>query len=348
MKRLIPIILVSSAAFFFLYKKWNEILSIAIVLIYMAVFSLLLSPVCSRLERRGIRSSHAAGYAVVGLFLITLLVLAAFIPYLLAQSIQLFKRISPIAAELVGHVVRWTDAFRDGGTLIADAANMLIMLMKGLSGTLIQASLTAATQIGRIAFSLILTYYVLCDRKRIGCHLLLFVPMGWRKSALCALCACRNAIMGYVSGMLKTSAFVAAATAAGLLALGITDAFLLGLLMGIMEILPYIGPVLASIPILLCALMEGGEIALLALVLLILIQQIEGNLITPYFTASSTSVHPFLAIFSVFVCGNLFGLWGILIAVPLMVLGKSLMWSFSQAKRVSENCDSCREKVLCL
>lgn len=339
MKRLTPIILLVLTAVFFLYQKWDEVLSVIVVLIYMTAFSLLLSPVCSRLERRGIRSNHAAGYAVLGLFLITVFVLSAFVPYLIAQSIQLFKRLSPIAAELVGHVLRWTDSFREGEMLISDIADMLVILMKGLSGTLVQAGLTAATQIGRIAFSLILTYYVLCDRKRIGCHLLLLVPIAWRRSVLSALCACRNAIMGYICGMIKTSAFVAAATAVGLMTLGITDAFLLAMLMGVFEILPYIGPVLASIPILLSALMKGGDIALLTLVLLVLIQQIEGNIITPYFTAASTSIHPFLAVFSVFVCGKLFGLWGILIAVPLMILGKSLMWSFSQAKSLAENWD---------
>ena len=85
-----------------------------------------------------------------------------------------------------------------------------------------------------------------------------------------------------------------------------------------------------SIPILLSGLLDGGRTALLTLALLVVVQQIEGNFVSPYFTASSTSVHPLAAILAVFISGSLFGIWGILAAVPMLVLMQSIYWSLKQ------------------
>ena len=94
--------------------------------------------------------------------------------------------------------------------------------------------------------------------------------------------------------------------------------------------LPYIGPVLGAIPILLVTLPEGMYRALLSLGLVIIVQQIEGNFVSPYFTASSTSIHPLTALISVFILGSLMGLWGIVLAIPLVVTLRSVYWSIRQ------------------
>ena len=112
----------------------------------------------------------------------------------------------------------------------------------------------------------------------------------------------------------------------------VVGTLLLALFMGIFEVLPYVGPVLAAIPILLSSLPQGLNQTLLALVLVVLVQQIEGNFISPYFTASSTSIHPLAALVSVFVLGSLMGIWGILLAVPLVAALRSMLWSIRQAR----------------
>ena len=212
------------------------------------------------------------------------------------------------------------------------SGDMIASAVSGVTAFAARGGMAFAAQTGRILFALVLSYYLLCERKRLGGHLLLFVPPAWRPAVLSALMGCRNAAMGYLSGMLKTSAFVGAATYLGLLLLGVPDALLLALFMGIFEVLPYVGPVLAAIPILLSSLPQGLNQTLLALVLVVLVQQIEGNFISPYFTASSTSIHPLAALVSVFVLGSLMGIWGILLAVPLVAALRSMLWSIRQAR----------------
>ncbi len=73
---------------------------------------------------------------------------------------------------------------------------------------------------------------------------------------------------------------------------------------------------------------------LLSLIVVVLVQQIEGNFITPYFTASSTSINPLSALISVFILGSLMGVWGIVLAIPLVVTLRSIMWSIRRTVNV--------------
>ena len=68
--------------------------------------------------------------------------------------------------------------------------------------------------------------------------------------------------------------------------------------------------------------------------MVIVVQQLEGNFISPFFTASSTSIHPLAALVSVFVLGSLLGLWGILLAVPIVVTLRSVLWSMRQVSNM--------------
>lgn len=336
MKRLLTYGLLLVVACVVLIQKRHEMIGIAAVALFVIAFSLMLSPICERLEKRGIRPSMAAMYTVIGFSLIVLLIIAAFIPYLASHTVYIFKRISPIASALMHKMGLWAEETGIAQIYRGNSTGLGGLSLGQLTGAAARFSMTAAAQTGRIAFSLVLTYYVLCDRRRIGCHLLLLVPYAWRRAVLTGLCGCRNAVLSYFSGVLKTSAFISAATAIALVVLGIQDAFLLALFMGIFEILPYVGPALAAAAILLSGLTQGYGTAIGALILIVLIQQIEGNFVSPYFTASSTSVHPLAAIAGVFVLGSLMGVWGILLATPLLVISQSILWSVRRIRYMAQ------------
>lgn len=332
MKRVLICVMGIAFAGWWMYLKRRQLAGIFSVLAYTTAFTLLLSPVSTKLEKRGMRSSNAAMCSVIGLFLIVIVLIAAFIPYLVTRTEQLIKRITPAAPGIMDAFLSWNSSAVRTASL-SEAGGLFGGVLGFVTGKLFRGGMTAAKQIGRIAFSLVLTYYALCDRKRIGYHLLLVVPARWRHPVLSALLACRNAMLSYASGLLKTSVFVTAATLLGLLLLGVQDALLLAMMMGILEVLPYVGPVLASIPILLSAMLQGAETTVFTLIMLILVQQVEGNFVSPYFMASSTSVHPLAAICVVFIAGSLFGLWGILLAVPMLVLLQSIVCSIGQTQR---------------
>ena len=314
----------------FIYKKQNVFVLLLAVFCYSCGFTLLLAPLCARLERRGLSASLAAALSVAALVLAIALLLASFVPYLITHGVDLIRTMTPtlsgLLAQLGGLLSRFGIRLEQGSSL----TELVTTSATAMTARLARGSMAIVRQTGAIGFALVIAYYLLRERRLLAGHLVLLLPLHRRTAFLCALQGCKTAILGYLSGMLKTSLFVGIATFAGLVLLGVRDALLLALFMGLFEVLPYIGPVLAAVPILLVTLPQGPGRAMMALAVVVLVQQVEGNFVSPHFTAAGTSLHPLAALVSVFVLGSLFGLWGILLAIPVVVTLRSAIWSARQ------------------
>lgn len=314
----------------FIYRKRDAFLMLLAVLVFSCGFTLLLAPLCARLEKRGLSASSAAALSVAALVLGIVLLLASFVPYLITHCVDLIRSVTPTLSGLLAKagnlLARFGLSAVQGGRL----TELLTGTATSMTAHLARGGMAFARQAGTLGFSLVIAYYLLRERRLVAGHLVLLLPIGRRTAFLGALQGCRSAVLGYLSGMLKTSLFVGVATFAGLALLRVRDALLLSLFMGVFEVLPYIGPVLAAVPILLVTLPQGLTRALMALGIVLLVQQLEGNFVSPHFTASGTSLHPLAALVSVFALGSLFGLLGILLAIPLVVTLRSALWSVRQ------------------
>jgi len=101
---------------------------------------------------------------------------------------------------------------------------------------------------------------------------------------------------------------------------GFTDALVLGLLAGVMEAVPFVGPLLSAVPGLLLALSKGGLTPLWVLLAYGLIQALENNVILPLIMARGMKLHPLAVIFSMLLCVAAFGVLGVLVAAPLVAI----------------------------
>lgn len=323
-------ILIASYAF----HERETIISICTIILLAGVIVLLLAPACTRMEKAGVSSLMAALISVFMLILTVALPLSFLIPYLTSRTMSIFKRGVPAAYTLAGEAEKVFSRLGMGFALSQRMTEVLSRAIpeaaRRITAFFARSGIAAAEHTGRFCFSLVIAYYALCERMNIGKTLLLCVPLHWRTGFLHALHGCRNAVLGYVSALIRTSAFVGAATYIGLVCVGIPDALLLAVFMGLFEFLPYAGPVLASIPILLSAASLGWEKALISLCLVIGVQLIEGNIISPYFSSSSTDIHPLTVIISVFIGGSFFGFWGILFAVPAVVTMRCIAWTIKR------------------
>lgn len=129
-----------------------------------------------------------------------------------------------------------------------------------------------------------------------------------------------NALGLWLKGRLVAMLLVGGITGLGLWLIGIPSYLALGLLAGLLEFVPFIGPILAAIPAVLLALLGGPADALLVIGLYLLVQQLEGNLITPLIQQRAVDLPPALLIFSVLAFGALFGILGVILAAPLTVV----------------------------
>lgn len=150
--------------------------------------------------------------------------------------------------------------------------------------------------------------------------LLQLVPPRSREAARSALAAIVRALRSWLGAQLIAMLAIGVLTTLGLWAIGMPSMLALGLLAGLSEFVPIVGPIVAAVPALLIALTLGIDTLLWTLGLYLLIQQIEGNVLMPIVTQRAVALPPALALFSVVALGILFGPLGVLLGAPLAVV----------------------------
>lgn len=102
--------------------------------------------------------------------------------------------------------------------------------------------------------------------------------------------------------------------------LGFMDALVLGLIAGVLEAIPFIGPILSAVPALLLALGKGGMTPVWVVIAYLAIQALENNIILPAIMARGMKLHPVAVIFSMLLCVAAFGVLGVLLAAPMVAI----------------------------
>lgn len=149
--------------------------------------------------------------------------------------------------------------------------------------------------------------------------LLALVPTEAKESVAATFSACWTALRRWLLGQLFAMVVVGAVTTTGLWLIGLPGFLALGILAGLAEFVPMLGPIFAAAVALLVALTQGPEIFLWTLLLYLAIQQIESNLLMPIVTRHMVALPPALTLLAVVVFGIVFGFLGVLLATPLAV-----------------------------
>ncbi len=122
----------------------------------------------------------------------------------------------------------------------------------------------------------------------------------------------------------------------GLYLMGVPYALVLGILAGIFELVPYIGPTISAVPAIIIAFTVSPFLAFLTFVLYFFIQQFENYLIVPKVMEKSVGLHPVVIIIVVLVGGQLAGIMGIILAVPITAIFSIVLKDFQDNKAIND------------
>jgi predicted PurR-regulated permease PerM len=300
-----------------------------------------LDPPVTALQRRGI--PRLAGILLVYLAAIVIVIGLGWllIPPLIEQVQRFIEQLPELAAQLLAWeeaIVEWLtslplpDPIREAlDTIIESGQQALIALVEAFVGPLISLiARTAAFVVGLVVIPVWLLY-VLKDRERLPVGILRFLPSSWRPDTLHGIGLTTSVIGRWIRGQLLLGAVIFAATLGGLLFLALIGfrefadfAVLLALVAGILELVPIIGPIIAAIPAILIGASISPAAALAAVALYTVIQQVENHLLVPKVMGDAVDLHPAVVILSLIVGGSLFGIWGAILAAPVVALGRDL------------------------
>ncbi|HPW42035.1 MAG TPA: AI-2E family transporter [Bacillota bacterium] len=144
-----------------------------------------------------------------------------------------------------------------------------------------------------------------------------------------------NSILShFIRGQLLAALIVGILSSIGLSIIRLDFAILIGMTAGIANIIPYFGPILGSVPAVIVGLLSGNPVkALLAIIVLVAVQQIDGTLISPRIVGSSVGLHPVFVMLSMIIGGSYLGLLGMLIAVPIAAIIKMFLVRWMENKK---------------
>lgn len=146
------------------------------------------------------------------------------------------------------------------------------------------------------------------------------VPPAKRKIAAEAMLESERALRLWLWGQGIAMVVVGTLIGVGLWVLGMPSAFVLGLMAGLLEFIPFAGPILAAVPAILLALAVSPEMALYVFLLYLVVQQFEGNVLTPMVQQYAVDLPGVVLLFSLIAFGTLFGTLGVILAAPLAVV----------------------------
>lgn len=150
--------------------------------------------------------------------------------------------------------------------------------------------------------------------------LLLLMPERAEGTAAEALNDASRGLRGWMLGQAVSSLVVALFTWGGLYLLGVPASGGLGLIAGLLDIIPMVGPIIAGVPAVLLAFTVSPATALWTIGLFLLVQQLQGNFLQPMIQKQAVDVPPAVLLFAVVAAGILFGFMGVLLAAPLTVV----------------------------
>ena len=322
----LPAALIALAAFFM-----RRLLGEALTLILgAAAVAFLLEPLTRVYERRLARPR--AALAAMGTVLGSL---AAAIWLLLPSLIQeatLLARQLPESLKRVQSALASASAWLEAqlpGVRLPEPQLDSAMLSSLAGGTLSVAGSVADFSC-LVSLMFVLGYFFLCDRDRLLIRMELLVPRAVRPTAVRMGNAVCRELRLYLRGQGLIALAVGALAAVGLALIGLRSALVLGVIVGVLNMIPYFGPVLGGIPAVLAALGGGWKKAALTVFVLWAVQQADGMVISPRILGGVTGLSPAAVLIAIFVGSHVCGILGMLLALPVLMTFRTAYRIFVQ------------------
>ncbi len=265
------------------------------------------------------RVTHWSERVSLGVVLVALILMFGMLFWLFGrQAAQQFAEMHerlPVAAE---KFKAWL-AESELGRMVIDGIKQAAQGSDSLSN----AGAVLAVAVGGVGNLLVIVFagiYFAADPVMYRNGALRLLPPSRRRQVGRALADAGGALHHWLIAQIAIMFAVGVMTGVGLALLGVPLALSLGLIAGLLEFVPVVGPIVATIPGVLLAFSRGPETAFYVLLLYIAVQQIESNVLTPLIQRWAVELPPVIALLSIVACGLVFGVMGVIFATPMAVV----------------------------
>ncbi|MDU6030813.1 MAG: AI-2E family transporter, partial [Peptoniphilus harei] len=318
------------------------------------IFAYIINPIVNYLERKGVKRQFGVIIVYISAILIFGILIVSVIPKTINEVSNLLTSLPGMVDTLIRefnnflsnvfakfnielpknfiNIYKETNPKVNGNVETPQIVSNILDSIKGTINDLIvkvQGSLMGSlsnvisklygflTSAFRLVLIIIFSFYFSVDKERFMLRVKKAIPNKHREDISYLTRNIDIALQQFIRGRMLMAIFVGLLTMVYLLVLRVDFAIIIGLITCVADIIPFIGPFLGCAPAVLFAFMDSPMKALWVLILFVIVQWVENNILAPKLIGDSTGLNPLVILISIIIGGGIFGVWGMVISVPL-------------------------------
>ncbi|MDU5323365.1 MAG: AI-2E family transporter [Peptoniphilus harei] len=318
------------------------------------IFAYIINPIVNYLERKGVKRQFGVIIVYISAILIFGILIVSVIPKTINEVSNLLTSLPGMVDTLIRefnnflsnvfakfnielpknfiNIYKETNPKVNGNVETPQIVSNILDSIKGTINDLIvkvQGSLMGSlsnvisklygflTSAFRLVLIIIFSFYFSVDKERFMLRVKKAIPNKHREDISYLTKNIDIALQQFIRGRMLMAIFVGLLTMVYLLVLRVDFAIIIGLITCVADIIPFIGPFLGCAPAVLFAFMDSPMKALWVLILFVIVQWVENNILAPKLIGDSTGLNPLVILISIIIGGGIFGVWGMVISVPL-------------------------------
>ena len=316
----------------------NQITSIYLPIVLAIILSFILNPLVGLLQRikiRPLKNGLSRAPAILVTFFLAFSMLGLTITFILLPFVEEFNL-------LISNLPNYIEKIKNISIMLGSTAHSQYIpenirgvfdqalseataFSVNLAKRMLNAILAFASQIVELVVVPVLTYYLLKDWEVLRDDFISLVSEPYRPQIRQIIREMAAVVSGYIRGQVVVSVIIGLMVFSGTYIFGIDYPLVLGLLATLTETIPIIGPIVGAAPAVLLAYIISPALAIKVMLFYVFVQQLENHIIVPKVMGHSIDLHPIAIIISLLIGGHLFGLAGMILAVPTAALLKVLI-----------------------
>ena len=317
----------------FIFTPVVEFVSVIMLPVILAgLLYYLLNPLVDLLEKYKINRLVAITIVFVLITLLLIWGLAVAIPNLQAQIVSFFKNMPTYlkqAEKVLNDLLdsRLSEQFRPQIEQVTEnVSSQLTTWASSFSTRAVNWASSFVSAASQIVVAVIIMpfilFYLLRDGKHLKGYMTQFLPKKLREPVGQILTDVNSQLANYVRGQITVAIIVAFMFMIFFKIIGLRYGVTLAVVAGVLNLVPYLGSFLAMLPALILGLIAGPVMLLKVIVVFIVEQTIEGRFVSPLILGSQLSIHPITILFVLLTSGSMFGIWGVLLGIPVYASAK--------------------------
>lgn len=298
------------------------------------VVAWLFNPIVTYLQKKGMRRSLGAAVSYVVLLGALVIIIWSIIPTLSEQINDFAAMIPSVFDTIKGWIntlfdglnnIKGFDAIAVKENLFKSIENFGADLTNGLPTMVVGIVSSLFSGIGTFLIGLIIGFYLIVGMDDAFDNLIGLLPKKMQSTTKELSEKINDSLRSFVQGALLDSTFVFVITAIGFSLIGLKAPLFFGLFCGITNIIPYAGPYIGGAPAVIVGFSQGIPTGILTLIVVVVIQFLEGNFLQPLIMSRTTKLHPVTIMLGLLVFGYFWGILGMVISTPIIAATKAIV-----------------------